>query len=92
MIGDDRRAYMDYSMAMDLDFQNPANWFERGWCLRRLNLLERALEDVSTAIEVGGWVGGPNTVHECAKSSSGYNRHAIRNPGGCGGAAPLRTP
>jgi hypothetical protein len=34
-MGDDQRAYLDYSMAIDLDVENADVWFERSWCVRR---------------------------------------------------------
>ena len=35
IMGDDERAYLDYSMGIDLDYENAALWYERSWCLRR---------------------------------------------------------
>lgn len=35
LMGDDARAYLDFSMAIDLDDEDSTLYYERSWCLRR---------------------------------------------------------
>ena len=52
LMSDDKRAYVDYSMAIHLEPKEPLLWYERSCCIFRLGILDKALADITTASEV----------------------------------------